>query len=152
MRARIFLAAVLLAAASCEGTLIGPNPGDAARDSRPDGAVDGAALDAPDLGPRDGPALENPPGIPDGLRPDRGDAASLPPDRSASPDKAPPSCPAGHKRINGVCVPSCGTAGGNTCTSSTTNLCLGLPQLKSYDCAVCCKVKKRLEALGYVGD
>ena len=140
MRARYLLTAIILASASCEGALIGAIPGDAARDGQPVGAVDSAASDALDLGPRDGPALENPPGNPDGPRPDRGDAASPPPDRGATPDKAPPPCPAGHKRINGVCVPSCGTAGGNTCTNHATTLCLGLPQLTSYDCPVCCKL------------
>lgn len=56
----------------------------------------------------------------------------------SSADHGPQSCPAHHKRVGGTCLPSCGTAGGNTCTSSATTLCLGLPQLTSHDCQVCC--------------
>lgn len=42
--------------------------------------------------------------------------------------------------VDGACVPSCGVAGGNTCTDGSTTLCVGLPQLTSYDCPVCCFV------------
>jgi hypothetical protein len=40
--------------------------------------------------------------------------------------------------MDGVCVPSCGGAGGNTCVAADSTLCEGLPTLRAYDCAVCC--------------
>lgn len=40
--------------------------------------------------------------------------------------------------VGGVCVPSCGQAGGNTCSSGTDGQCDGFALLTSYDCAACC--------------
>ncbi|MBM4358865.1 MAG: hypothetical protein FJ096_12240 [Deltaproteobacteria bacterium] len=40
---------------------------------------------------------------------------------------------------SGGADPSCGALGGNTCTSSATTLCQGLPLLASSDCEVCCQ-------------
>ena len=143
------MAVILAASLGCEGALDGPSFGDAALDVSPHDTG----------GPLDGPGPETPPGKLDGPQHDSGDAAKQPPDTGAPrdkalpdkalsdktlpdkapPDKAQPACPAGHKRVGGVCVPSCVTAGGDTCTSSATTLCLGLPQLTSHDCAICCK-------------
>ena len=48
----------------------------------------------------------------------------------------PAPAPAYHV-INGVCVPSCGVAGGNSCDPTA---CVGLPNLTSWDCPTCCTV------------
>ncbi|MEZ4225250.1 MAG: hypothetical protein R3B13_30140 [Polyangiaceae bacterium] len=39
---------------------------------------------------------------------------------------------------NGVCVPSCGAAGGNLCEAAGSAACDGFKPIDSYDCAVCC--------------
>jgi hypothetical protein len=50
-----------------------------------------------------------------------------------------PSCdPPNTELVGDHCVPSCGVAGGNTCTDANTTLCDGLPILPAYDCPVCC--------------
>jgi hypothetical protein len=42
-------------------------------------------------------------------------------------------------RLSGEeCLPSCGDAGGDTCTAAGSSLCDGLELLDSYDCDLCC--------------
>ena len=56
-----------------------------------------------------------------------------------SPPEPPPACDPPHSvAIDGVCVPSCGAAGGTVCTTADTGICDGRPALASYDCPVCC--------------
>jgi hypothetical protein len=40
--------------------------------------------------------------------------------------------------IDGVCVPSCGAAGGNTCLDAGNHACDDYGPVTAYDCAVCC--------------
>ena len=60
-------------------------------------------------------------------------------DAAALCDGCGPVCdPPNTLPLEGKCVPSCGVAGGNTCTGSSATLCDGLPALASFDCAKCC--------------
>jgi hypothetical protein len=49
-----------------------------------------------------------------------------------TPCRPPHSVP-----MNGICIPSCGSQGGNQCSAT---LCQGQTILMAYDCDVCCKV------------
>lgn len=40
--------------------------------------------------------------------------------------------------VGGRCVPSCGHAGGNVCSTGLDGACDGLAPIESYDCPVCC--------------
>ena len=40
--------------------------------------------------------------------------------------------------VNGVCTPSCGIAGGDTCGDTASDICNGYPVRDAYDCGVCC--------------
>jgi len=93
---------------------------------------------------------------PNGVCDDMEDCASCPADCGACcgngacdngetcgdcPADCGPCCdPPNSVLVNGVCVPSCGWAGGNTCVPAGSAQCNGLPLLTSYDCAVCCFV------------
>jgi len=129
--AGIFLGALALLQPCCgdgHGT-----PGDGEEDRRSDGD-----------GPRDDPGIED---APPGEDPEAGcDGDSCGEDAPCDP--CPPvcgnaSCEAGEDCAAcpadcGACLPSCGEAGGDTCTSAATTLCLDLPLLPSRDCEVCC--------------
>jgi hypothetical protein len=67
-----------------------------------------------------------------------GAAASSPGGSAGALADAGPCDPPNTVEVNGTCVPSCGTAGGNTCVASGSTLCEGLPLITSHDCAVCC--------------
>lgn len=68
--------------------------------------------------------------------PDKGETGTGP---LVETDDVDEECdPATSAWVDGRCVPSCGTAGGDTCTDASTTLCEGLTLLESYDCAVCC--------------
>jgi hypothetical protein len=64
-------------------------------------------------------------------------------------DEPPPSDPAADDptggcdpphsvEVGGRCVPSCGHAGGNMCSTGTDGACDGLASIESYDCPICC--------------
>ena len=101
-------------------------------DARPDAT---RATDAPSS-PREAGLLESGPftdgALRDGALTDGAlDAAARSADggaRGPTTDAAGPSCEPPHGRvIDGVCVPSCGGAGGNTCVPADSTLCEGLP-------------------------
>jgi len=103
-----------------------------------DGATASEPEHAPDAddgsGPAPDPAAEPPADPP--LEPSADPAV----DPAAEPGAASePACDPPHSiAVGDRCVPSCGAAGGNTCTDPSSGLCDGLPSLESYDCAACC--------------
>lgn len=99
-----------------------------------DGASSAEPEHAPDVDDGSGPAADP------GADPATDPSAEPAPDPAVDPAVASePTCdPPSTIAIDGLCVPSCGAAGGNTCTDPGTGLCDGLPSLDSYDCAVCC--------------
>jgi hypothetical protein len=60
-------------------------------------------------------------------------------DGSGDPDLPPPLCNEPHEAdVGGICVPSCGAAGGNTCLPAGHHACDDYGALAAYDCAICC--------------
>lgn len=78
------------------------------------------------------------------------DAVDLGGERAPAPDEPLPEpapedpiagCDPPHSvDIGGTCVPSCGAAGGNLCSSGVDGACDAATLLTSYDCPVCCFV------------
>ena len=75
---------------------------------------------------------------------DSSEPAPLPPGDEPPPVDPPADDPSGgcappdSVDVGGRCVPSCGAAAGNTCSSGADGACDGLPLLESYDCPACC--------------
>jgi hypothetical protein len=85
--------------------------------------------DAPSVPDAEG--LPDAPSVPDAEGPDTG--------MDTGCDDCPPVCdPPDTVLVDGVCVPSCGVGGGDTCVEAGSNLCDGLPLLLSHDCELCC--------------
>ena len=56
-----------------------------------------------------------------------------------APAPSGPTCNEPHEAdVGGVCVPSCGAAGGNTCLPAGNHACDPYGTVQAYDCAVCC--------------
>lgn len=57
--------------------------------------------------------------------------------KDVPPGNDTPCDPPNSIEVDGVCQPSCGSQGGNGCS---TEACNGKPVLAAYDCPLCCKV------------
>jgi hypothetical protein len=53
------------------------------------------------------------------------------------PNNSTPCRPPHSIEVGGICLPSCGSQGGNQCSDV---LCRGRPIVAAYDCATCCNV------------
>lgn len=68
-----------------------------------------------------------------------GGAGPSPEPPPPAPAPAGPMCNEPHEAdVGGVCVPSCGAAGGNTCLPAGNHACDPYGGIAAYDCAVCC--------------